>query len=85
MHNTPNKYPKFKYNEYFTSIRFMYCKIYTWKIGNVTWYEKAQYVELDFEFDPKPALSATGERWIGVYGPSVHIFNPLQAKRICFI
>jgi len=28
--------------------------------GNVTLYVVAQYLKLDFEFDPKPALSLTG-------------------------
>jgi hypothetical protein len=29
MHNTPNKYPRIQYKEYFMSTRFLSCKIYT--------------------------------------------------------
>jgi hypothetical protein len=62
MHNTPNKSPKIRYKYIKYVNAFPTSQIYTsseeemWHDTNVA----AQYVTLDFAFDPKPAWSLTG-------------------------
>jgi hypothetical protein len=63
MHNTPNKSPKIRYKyikhvNAFPTLQNLHIK-YEEEVRHDT-NVAAQYVKLDFAFDPKPAWSLTG-------------------------
>jgi hypothetical protein len=71
MHNTPNKTPHIKdrYIQYvhtYSNLKNLHTKI-----EEKIWRVAAQYVNLDFTFDPEPPLSLNGLLVPGKEGESV--------------